>query len=301
MSIRRLLRPVLLVALCAFALVPASFGRESKRFPALGLVLRVDDGNSFTVSCKAIPGFMDAMEMHLNVADAQQLNAVKAGELVDFTIIVGEDLPYADDIRVHRFQSSEQRQLEAQYLQIVASAFDRKPNAPGMLAIGEKVPDFTLIDQHKRPVKLSDMSGKVVALSFMYTRCSYAQYCLRLSNNLGLVGRRFSNRLGTDLVLMTITFDPTNDTPDVLAKYAQTWKSSANGWYFLTGPNDDVKRACLMFGMNFWPDMGMIVHVMHTVVIDRNGHLLTNLDGNEFTADQLGDLLETVMDGTPKP
>jgi protein SCO1/2 len=55
----------------------------------------------------------------------------------------------------------------------------------------------------------------------------------------------------------------------------------------------------LMFGMNFWPDMGMLVHVMHTAVIDRNGVLVANLDGNEFTAQQLGDLLEAVMDRKP--
>jgi protein SCO1/2 len=54
-----------------------------------------------------------------------------------------------------------------------------------------------------------------------------------------------------------------------------------------------------MFGMNFWPDMGMIVHSMHTAVIDRQGRLVANLEGNEFTADQLGNLLKTVMDRRP--
>jgi protein SCO1/2 len=279
----------------------ASSAKALQRYRAFGLVLKLDGANSFTVSCKEIPGFMDAMEMHLSAADAGQLKTVKPGEMVDFTLVVADDSQYAEDIRVHHFQSADQRQLEAQCLRIVASAFDSRPNAPAMLAVGQKVPDFTLIDQHDRPVKLSEMSGKVVALSFMYTRCSFTQYCLRLSNNLGLVGRRFSGQLGTDLALMTITFDPKNDTPDVLEKYSRTWKSSVGGWYFLTGPSDDVKKACLLFGMNFWSDMGMIAHVMHTVVIDRNGVLLANLEGNEFTADQLGDLLEAAMDRKPAP
>jgi protein SCO1/2 len=292
---------VLLTLCCIGSLgtAHASYARELHRYPAFGLVLSVDGGRSFTASCKEIPGFMDAMEMHLDAANAKQLSAVRPGDMVDFTLVVDDDVPYADNIRQHKFQSTEQRQVEAHYLTIVAGAFDAKPNAPGTLAIGQKVPDFTLIDQHGHEVKLSDMAGKIVALSFMYTRCSYAQYCLRLSNNLGIVGHRFPDRLGKDLSLMTITFDPANDTPEVLDKYSQTWKSSANGWYFLTGSTGDVKRACLMFGMNFWPDMGMIVHVMHTVVIDRNGYLLANLDGNEFTAQQLGDLLESVMDRNP--
>ena len=278
----------------------ANFAGTLQRFRAFGLVLKVDGGNSLTVSCKEIPGFMDAMEMHLNAPNSQELKGVTPGEMIDFTLVVGDDLSHAEDIRLHRFQSADQRQLEARCLTIIAGAFDETSKAPGALAIGEKVPDFTLIDQHNEQVKLSDMSGKVVALSFMYTRCSYAQYCLRLSNNLGLVGRRFSNRLGTDLVLLTVTFDPKNDTPDVLEKYSETWNASRRGWYFLTGPADNVKRTCLMFGVNFWPDMGMIAHVMHTAVIDRDGYLSANLEGNEFTADQLGDFLETVMDGKHK-
>jgi protein SCO1/2 len=51
-----------------------------------------------------------------------------------------------------------------------------------------------------------------------------------------------------------------------------------------------------MFGMNFWPEMGMLAHTMHTAVIDRQGRLVANLEGNEFSAEQLGNLLETVMD-----
>jgi protein SCO1/2 len=48
--------------------------------------------------------------------------------------------------------------------------------------------------------------------------------------------------------------------------------------------------------MNFWPDMGMLAHTMHTAVIDRQGRLVTNLEGNEFSAEQLGNLLESVID-----
>jgi protein SCO1/2 len=37
------------------------------------------------------------------------------------------------------------------------------------------------------------------------------------------------------------------------------------------------------------------VHSFHTVVIDRQGNLATNIEGNDFTAKQLGDLVQTVM------
>jgi protein SCO1 len=270
----------------------------TQKYPAFGLVLAIEGAHTLSVSCKEIPGFMDAMVMHIDVPDSKQLKNIQPGALIDFTLVAGEKSTYAENIRIHRFESPDQRQLEVQTLKIVTGASDAKSDA-AILPVGQKVPDFNLIDQHHRPLRFSELSGKVVALSFVYTRCSFPEYCLRLSNNLGLVGKRFSSQLDKDLVLLTITFDPTNDSPEVLAKYAQTWKASAKGWYFLTGPSDDVKRVCLMFGMNFWPDMGMLAHSMHTAVIDRKGILVANLEGNEFSAEQLGDLLETEIARKP--
>jgi protein SCO1 len=263
------------------------------------LVLEVNGPHKFVVSCKEIPGFMDAMVMPFEVRDSEDLKAIRPGMLVDFTVVVDAGTPYAEGIKVHQFESPEQRTLEVQMLKMIEGSFGAKPSAEQMLTVDQKVPDFSLIDQYGRPVKFSDWSGKVVAISFVYTRCSFPEYCFRLSNNLGLVGKRFADRLDKDLVLLTITFDPTSDSPEALSKYAQTWKASAKGWYFLTGPPAEVKRVCLIFGMNFWPEMGMLAHTMHTAVIDRQGRLVTNLEGNEFSAEQLGNLLETVMRRTP--
>jgi protein SCO1/2 len=50
-----------------------------------------------------------------------------------------------------------------------------------------------------------------------------------------------------------------------------------------------------MFGMNFWPDEGLMTHSLHTVIVGRDGKVVANLEGNEFTAQQLGDFVETVL------
>jgi protein SCO1/2 len=47
--------------------------------------------------------------------------------------------------------------------------------------------------------------------------------------------------------------------------------------------------------MNFWSEDGLITHSLHTVLIDRRGQMAVNLDGNDFTARQLADLVRTVM------
>jgi protein SCO1/2 len=96
-------------------------------------------------------------------------------------------------------------------------------------------------------------------------------------------------------VLLSISFDPVHDTPEVLAKYASIWKADANSWHFLTGTPAEVKVVCRRFGLNFWPDEGTLAHSLHTLVLDREGKLAANFEGNQFSAEQLGDFVETTL------
>ncbi len=159
------------------------------------------------------------------------------------------------------------------------------------VAIGTSMPDFTLIDQARRRVALSSFAGKVVVVNFVYTRCALPQFCLRMSNNFGALQKRFTSDLGRNLVLLTITFDPERDTPEVLASYAERWGADSAGWRFLTGSVPDIRRVCALFGQEAFPEEGLMNHSLHTAVIDRTGTLVANIEGNAFTPEQLGDLV----------
>jgi protein SCO1/2 len=63
----------------------------------------------------------------------------------------------------------------------------------------------------------------------------------------------------------------------------------------LSGPPPEVNQVCNRLGMSFWPDEGLMTHSLHTILIDRSGNLAANLEGNKFSADQLGDLVQTVL------
>jgi len=163
------------------------------------------------------------------------------------------------------------------------------------LAPGQHVPDFTLTDQANRQISLSQFTGKVVAVTFIYTTCPLPDYCFRLSNNFGRLAKRFAAQMGRDLVLLSITFDPVHDQPEVLAKYGATWKADANSWHFLTGSLTDIQAVCRKFGVNFWQDEATLTHSLHTVVIGRDGKMAANFEGNEFTAVQLGDFVDMTL------
>jgi protein SCO1/2 len=266
----------------------------AQSYAASGIVLKIDRPHrTFVASCKEIPGYMEAMVMPIPVRDATLLDGLQPGVMVDFTLVVAADDAFAENVKVHHFQSTERDPFQARGLQLLEN-FGRTTPAARELAVGETVPDFTLIDQTGQHIALSQFAGKLVVAAFVYTSCPLPNYCFRLSNNLGRLQKRFADRMGRDLILLSITIDPARDTPPVLAKYAATWKADPRSWHFLTGPETDVKTVCRRFGVNFWPDEGALTHSLHTVVVDRQGKLAANFEGNEFSAAQLGDFIEAL-------
>ncbi len=267
----------------------------SKKYDVTGVVVQIDrQHKTLSVSCKDIPGYMEAMVMPFPVRDPKLLNGLEPGMGIDFSLVVEKDSSYAENIRAHPFESLELDPTQARRYKLMENAMAAK-SAANVLHVGQSVPDFSLTDQNRQRITLSQFAGKVVAITFIYTRCPRPDYCVRLSNNFGLLQKRFPNRMSSDLILLTIVIDPIHDQPEALANYARTWKADARSWHFLTGSLPEIQQLCRKFDMAFYPDEALLVHSFHTVVIDRQGKLAANLEGNDFTPQQLGDLVQTVM------
>jgi protein SCO1/2 len=272
----------------------------AQTYPDAGLVLKVDPEHSeIVVSMQEIPGFMDAMVMPLPVRQGRELRDIRPGMMVDFSLVVTEKTSYAENVHVRPFESLENDPQAACRIAIIDKALAKNSSARTILDLGQHVPDFFVTDQNGQPVALSQFSGKVVAMTFVYTRCPLPNFCFRLSNNFGQIQKRFGKQMGHDLILLTITLDPTTDQPEALAKYASIWKANGAFWRFLTGPPDAIKDITARFGVVSSIDEGAITHSLHTVVIDRQGNLAANLEGNEFTGRQLGDLVEAELNRAP--
>lgn len=285
-------RCVLLIFSLLFA-APSVLGET---YSASGLVILADREHlSLRVSCQAIPGYMEAMVMTFPVHSPKALDGLKPGMLIDFKLDVGKEAAYAEQIRVRAYENAAREPMAARQLEILDAATSSLSRNTAVLQLGQAVPDFTLMDQKRDSVTLSALKGKVVAITFIYTRCPLPNFCFRASNNFGVLHRRFSDRMGKDLVLLSVTFDPEYDQPEILADYARTWARDATGWHFLTGPSAEVRNLCREFGVNSWQDEGLLTHSLHTVIVNRQGRMAANLEGNEYTAKQLGDLAEAVM------
>jgi protein SCO1 len=280
----------------AVSLLVAAQSWAGKNYNVRGLVLKIDAPHkSMVVSCEKIPGFMEAMAMSFAVRDPKMLEGLQSGTAVEFTLVVDGDSSYADNVHVRAFENLELDPTQARRMRLLEKALAPSSLETKALTVGEPVPDFTLTDQNRQSVKLSQFDGKVVAVTFVYTRCPFPNYCFRMSNNFGQLQKRFKEQMGRNLVLLTIVIDPANDDPEALTRYARIWKADSDGWHFLTGTLPEIQLLCRKFDMNFYPDEALLVHSFHTAVIDRQARLAANLEGNEFTAQQLGDLVQTLL------
>jgi protein SCO1 len=261
---------------------------------AAGMVLKVDlQHRTILLSCECIPGDMPAGMAKFLVKEVSSLARLVPGQLVDFSIRDEGTARYAEGITIHEFSDLEQQSLAARRLTMVEK-LEGRSSEPKALTVGERVPRSTLMDQNRRQVDVAAFPGKVVVLNFFYTHCTLPEYCFRVSNNLGNVQKRFQKKMGHDLVLLSLSFDPVHDQPEALANYARTWHADRN-WHFLTGAPPVVRNLCTLFGVNSWPDEAELLHSLHTVVLDRDRRLAANIEGNQFTAQQLGDLIEVIL------
>ena len=260
--------------LCA-CLLPAC----AERHDARGLVLKVDRATAtVTVSHEPIPGYMDAMVMPFAASHPGDLKDVQPGDRIQFRLNVGRGSTIIDRVRL----------LSA----APANASGPTADAPAAVAIGEPVPNFTLTNQRGVDVSLESLRGKVVVVSFIYTRCPLPDYCPRVMTNLSSLRDRFRDRLDKDLVLLTVTFDPQYDTPEKLHEYAARYGADVPGWHLLTGARPETTRVSALLGVEFYPEEGMITHTLQTAVITRDGRLAARAEGKEFSTRQLADLVD---------
>lgn len=122
-----------------------------------------------------------------------------------------------------------------------SDSYDYDPPAPGTYALPPLGPaaDGTVLGADGKPVRLHElMRGRLVVLSFIYTRCADPKACLLATGVLGEL-RRLSELvpgLAERMLLVSLSFDPAHDTPDAMARYGRVAAAGETGaeWLFLT-------------------------------------------------------------------
>jgi len=110
---------------------------------------------------------------------------------------------------------------------------------PPPLPIYGQVPEFQLTNEFGKPFGSSDLKGKFYIANFMFTSCPTT--CPKLMETMDTVQKRIKG-LGTKAAIVSFSVDPSNDTPDVLYKYARKRNSNPYVWNFLTGERATISK-----------------------------------------------------------
>ncbi|MFU0505307.1 SCO family protein [Pseudaminobacter sp. NGMCC 1.201702] len=151
----------------------------------------------------------------------------------------------------------------------------------------EPAPDFALQEADGNPVRLQDLTEKVVVLHFLYAGCP--DVCPLHAERIGDIQRLVNDTPMKDRVqFITITTDPERDTPEVLKPYGPIHGlDPTTNWMFLTSgpdrPEDTTRKLAEEFGHGFTvTDDGLQIHSVVTHIIDQKGQWVANFHGLGF-------------------
>jgi protein SCO1/2 len=139
------------------------------------------------------------------------------------------------------------------------------------LKIGDAVPDTPFLDQTGTPLRFSQLRGKDVVLSFIYTRCRDARMCPLISAKF----RQLQDQSGKrELHLVELTLDPAFDRPPVLARYARTFGADPRRWSIVVGDAEPTLDFAAQFHITAFPDPNVgLIHAENTVLIGPDGRV----------------------------
>ena len=142
----------------------------------------------------------------------------------------------------------------------------------------KKAPDFRFINQEGDTITNEDYKGKVYLVEFFFTTCP--TICPIMNKNLLEIQDEFENR--KDFGIASFTIDPTHDTPQVLAEYAEDYDITNPNWNLMTGDREKIYAlANKGFGLYAGEDTdaaGGFAHQGMFALVDQEGYIRSRSD-----------------------
>ncbi len=252
--------------------------RFSRTYEVRGRVVGFgDDPHTLFIQHEEIPGYMPAMTMPFRTPDTAAVARLSLGDPIAFTFHVTRDSAWITDIR--RLPPGTRLNLDA----------GPRPTLHGLplLQEGDPFPDATLLTQDSLQLRLSDLRGRALLLTFIYTRCPVPDFCPLMSRRFQQLQEPLKARFGDRTRLLTISFDPAYDTPSVLRRYAQQYTDDTRHWIFATGDTTTIRRLATQFGVHYEAAAGEIIHNLTTALVTPDGRIGRIWRGNRWTTDEV--------------
>jgi len=249
----------------------------AKRYPFTGRVVSIDaQDQSAIIDGDKIPGFMDAMAMSYKVKPPATLPQLSPGDSISAEVVVVDPDYWLENVIV------------TAHAKPAPAATQRIP------APGDIVPDFSFTNQDSQPVSMRHYRGKVVLITFIYTRCLFPDFCPRMSSNFAEIDKQLAAdpALAAHIHLLSVSFDPEHDASKVLRDYAFSVAHTHDPalfrrWEFAVPRAADLPKIADFFGLVAKPEGGLITHNLSTTVIGPDGKIVKWYHGGDWQSSDL--------------
>lgn len=162
--------------------------------------------------------------------------------------------------------------------------------------------DFQLLDQNGEEISFPDAyAGKVMLVGYVYTHCP--DICPMITYNMRDIQRALVDEDG--FMLVSISFDPDRDTPEILYDYANNYRLDQSNWRMLTGNKkvidralDDLEIRTLKTPTRFTESgtpQYFIDHTDKVTLIDAAGNIRNTYSGSEMNGEKIIEDIHTLL------
>lgn len=267
----------LLGLLCSGAMAYGDEAAGAAAYAMRGVFRGVDPATGqATVTHEEVRGYMPAMTMSFDLANTEEVRGLRPGDTFTCQLRVTAARAWIE--RLHREEVSPVSSFGA--VAPVTRATE--------LNVGDPLPDIELTNQRGETVRLHDLGGQPLAISFIYLRCALPTYCPLLNRNFQ-AAQGLLERLGMQgqARFLSVSIDPEHDTPKSLAAYAAALEADSSAWIFATAGDDALHRLGGSVGLEFQNQGGVINHNLRMVVADGQGRIRRIFRGNAWTPQEL--------------
>ena len=277
---------ILLFTACQKGGTQQQLSAEARRYNLKGKVVAVDKAKKMaTIEHTEIKGYMPAMTMDFPVKADWIWEDLKPGSEISSAELVVDETA-----------------TPSYWLENIALVLAPDPNLPSQpiddrfAQVGKEVPDFTLTNQDGKRFSTKDYKGKTWAITFIYARCPLPEFCVKMSTNFSDAALQVMNSEMKDQIrLLSVSFDPANDTPEKLRVYGQGYlgkdaKPDFSVWQLAVGSDKEVRAIADFFGLRYETDQNnktLINHSLRTAVISPAGKVTKIFAGGDWTANDL--------------
>jgi protein SCO1 len=259
---------------------PASAART---FTIRGRVVSTDAAH-VTLDGEDVPGFMEAMTMDYKLADPSVVSELHPGDRITAKVLAEKVGDSYGDVRLDNIVVISQARPDY-----------KPPVAYHVPTAGDVVPDFKLLNQSGRTIHLNQFKGKFVLMTFIYTRCQLADYCPRMSHNFADIDKALAAdpALYQQTHLISVSFDPTYDTPKVLRSYGGAYTGNYTNerflhWDFAAPPEKELPAMTQFFNVGVTPgDNKSLTHSLSTVLVGKDGKIIDWYPTNEWKPEEV--------------